>query len=135
MASSIAEADRHDLLLRTKQFALAVISVCAKLPTNTVATVLCRQLVRSATSVGANYREARRGRSKAEFISKLEIAQQELAETEYWLELITDSKLIEAKMTADLRMEAKELMAIFIASLRTAKSQYVKPAGRTPPTQ
>ncbi len=103
-----------DLKLRTKDFALRIIRMYSKLPrTNTVAQVLGKQVLRSATSVGANYREASRGRSKAEFISKIGDCLKEIEETEYWLELLVDSGCVPAAMMADLLDETRQLIAIF----------------------
>ncbi len=85
-----------DLIGRTKEFALRVIRMFSALPKTTSAQVLGKQALRSGTSVGANYREAHRARSKAEFISKIGDCLKELDETAYWLELLTDSGIISA---------------------------------------
>ena len=111
----------QNLLLRTKTFALAVIRLCSDMPRISVAQVLGRQLLRSATSVGAQYREAQRAKSIADFLSKTEGALQEVAEAEYWLELIDDSGIDNSTAIKDLRAEADELVAIFVAITRTAK--------------
>jgi four helix bundle protein len=108
---------------RTKQFAIAVIRVVQAMSRNWIFEILGRQLVRSATSVGANYRGACRAKSKADFISKISIVEEEADETQYWLELLQAlGALPEAKVTA-LHREASELTAIFTASRRTAKQQ------------
>ncbi|MBU4460929.1 MAG: four helix bundle protein [Verrucomicrobia bacterium] len=106
---------------RTRAFALAIIRVFAALPRTEVARILGRQMVRSGTSVGAQYREGSRARSSAEFISKLESALQELEETQYWLELLTDSGVSEADALAEVRREAGELTAMLRASVLTIK--------------
>ena len=106
---------------RTRAFALAIIRVFAALPRTEVARILGRQMVRSGTSVGAQYREGSRARSSAEFISKLESALQELEETQYWLELLTDSGVSEADALAEVRREAGELIAMLTASVLTIK--------------
>ncbi len=94
----------------------------AQLPkTDTVAQVLGKQVLRSATSVGANYRDASRGRSKAEFISKIGDCLKEAEETEYWFELLVDSGRVPAGKMANLLDEAQQLVAIFTTSERTAK--------------
>lgn len=80
-----------------------------------------RQIIRSGTSVGAQYREACRARSHREFVSKLESATQELDETCYWIEIIEELRFIKPTLIAPLLAEAKELLAIFVASIRTAK--------------
>ncbi len=104
----------RDLKVRTKEFALRVIRMYSELPRNNpVAQVLGRQVLRSATSVGANYREASRGRSKAEFVSKIGDSLKEIEETEYWLELLVDSGCVVAVTMADLLDETRQLIAIF----------------------
>src|SRR5664279_1653108 len=94
--------ETKDLKLRTKRFALRVIRMYSTLPkTDTIAQILGKQVLRSGTSVGANYREASRGRSKAEFISKVGDSLKEIEETEYWLELLVDSGCISNAKMAD----------------------------------
>src|SRR5256885_16391474 len=103
-----------DLKPRTKAFALRVIRMYSKLPKNdTVAQVLGKQVLRSRTSVGANSREASRGRSKAEFISKIGDALQEIEETEYWLDLLVDSGRGSGSQMAGLLDETRQLIAVF----------------------
>ncbi len=114
--------EARDLKLRTKQFALRIIRLCSTLARSGPADVIGRQLVRSGTSVGAQYREAHRGRSTAEFISKLECVIQELDETAYWLELLAEAGIVTPAKLSSLLAEANELMAIFVASVRTAKN-------------
>lgn len=106
---------------RTKAFALRIIRMHASLPKHRVASVLGDQVLRSGTSVGAQYREACRSRSDAELVSKLESTLQELDETAYWLELLTDSGVVKAARLSALRAEADELTAIFVASVRSTK--------------
>ena len=106
---------------RTKEFALQVIKLYAALPRKTEALVLGKQLLRSGTSVGAHYREAQRARSNAEFISKFEGGMQELEETLYWLELLEESGIVVGDRVSILQKEANELMAIMVASVKTAK--------------
>lgn len=103
---------KKDLEQRTKQFALAVIKFTASLPRNREADVLARQLLRSGTSIGANYREANRGVSRPDFANKIGTVQKEASETQYWLELFIESDVAEAPPTA-LHSEASELLAIF----------------------
>ncbi|HRK32753.1 MAG TPA: four helix bundle protein [Tepidisphaeraceae bacterium] len=110
----------NDLKDRTNQFALRVIRLCAVLPRTGPGEVIGRPLVRSGTSVGAQYREAHRARSTAEFVSKLECSAQELDETIYGIELLIDSAIVEQSKLVPLLTEANELMAIFVASARTA---------------
>jgi four helix bundle protein len=112
-----------DLKERTKAYARRIIKLFIALPKETVAQVLGKQLLRSGTSVGANYREANRGRSKAEFIAKVGDCLREVDETAYWLELLVDEKLVPApKMTA-LLDETEQLTAIFVTILKKAKGE------------
>lgn len=110
-----------DLRERTKSFALRVIRMSSVLPRSREADVLGRQVLRSGTSVGAQYREACRARSTAEFVSKMESALQELDETAYWLELLADGGIVAPKRLVALRQETDELTAIFTTSVKTAK--------------
>ena len=112
----------QDLRARTKNFALRIIRLYASLPKTTEAQVIGKQALRSGTSVGAQYREANRARSTAEFISKIEGALQELDETAYWLELLGDGGIVPESRLADLKNETEELTAIFVASAKTAKA-------------
>jgi len=123
-----AMGKEYDLKQRTKDFALRVIRMYAALPKSTEAQVMGKQVLRSGTSVGANYREATRARSPAEFISKMEISLQELEETSYWFELLAESGVVPEARLADLRKEADELTAIFVASINTAKSRHKRNA-------
>ena len=123
--------ERCDLKKRTRQFALRVIRLYGSLGRDTLSQVLGKQVLRSGTSVGANYREASRARSDAEFVSKLGIAQQELEETLYWFELLVESNLIAERQIAELRDEANQLMAIFITIMRNRKK---KPAAKSDET-
>jgi len=113
----------RDLKPRTKAFALRIIRMYSKLPkNNTVAQVLGKQVLRSGTSVGANYREASRGRSKAEFISKIGDCLKEVEETEYWLELLVDSDCMAAMRMAELLDETRQLIAIFTTIDKNSKA-------------
>src|SRR6266850_6480429 len=102
-----------DLELRTKRFALAVIKFTSSLPSTRELDVLARQLIRSATSIGANYREANRGVSRADFANKIGIVQKEAAETQYWLEILIESGLAADGSARELLQESSELLAIF----------------------
>ena len=114
--------DNGDLRERTKAFALRVIATYSALPKRDPEQVLGRQVLRSATSVGANYRESQRGRSKAEFIAKLGDCLKELDETAYWLELLEESSIIPASKLASLRDECDQLIAIFTTISKNAKA-------------
>jgi len=106
---------------RTKLFAIAVIRVVQTMSRNWIFEILARQLVRAATSVGANYRGACRAKSKADFISKISIVEEESDEAQYWLELLQALGALPEQKVSQLRQEASELTAIFTASRRTAK--------------
>lgn len=110
-----------DLKARTKAFALRIIKLFSSLSKTTEAQVIGRQILRSGTSVGAQYREACRSRSNAEFVSKMESSLQELDETAYWLELLIDSGIEKADKLKELQNEADQLIAIFVSSVKTAK--------------
>jgi len=113
--------DSNELQQRTKAFALRVIKLCSSLPRDDVANVLKRQLLRAGTSVGANYRAACRSRSRAEFVSKMAIVEEEADECVYWLELLMESKQVAEERVSALHAEANELTAIAVASRKTAK--------------
>ena len=117
------DAKPLDLKPRTKAFALRVIGMYSKLARNdTVAQVLGKQVLRSGTSVGANYREASRGRSKAEFIAKIGDCLKEIEETEYWLELLLESNSVASSKMTDILDETRQLIAIFTTINKKAKS-------------
>lgn len=101
-----------DLSVRTKSFALRVIRLFSSLPKTTVAQTLGKQVLRFGTSVGANYREANRSRSKNEFIAKIGGCLKELDETAYWLDLLAESGILTLQMTKELCRECDELIAI-----------------------
>ena len=113
---------REEMIKRTRQFALAVIRLYSSLPRTTVSQVLGRQVMRSGTSVGAHYREACRAKSRADFISKIEGALQELDETTYWLELLREIYAEKNAQAQNLMAEANELIAIFVTVTRAVKA-------------
>jgi four helix bundle protein len=119
----------EDLKRRTKSFALRIIRVFKGLPRNDESRTLGKQLLRSGTSVAANYRAVCRSRSKAEFIARLGIVVEEIDETVLWLELLTESEIISCARLRDLMQEANELLAIFTTSQLTAKGISPKSAG------
>ena len=112
-----------DLPTRTREFALRVIRMYSALPKSTEAQVLGKQVLRSGTSVGANYREANRARSKPEFIAKIGDCLKELDETAYWLELPTESSIVPDAKLAALRDECDQLLAIFTTISKKAKAR------------
>jgi four helix bundle protein len=111
-----------DLKERTKRFALKILKLVAELPHTVQGKTVAGQLVRSGTSVGSNYRAACRGRSRAEFIAKLGIVEEEADESAFWLELIIDGALLEAARVQPLLDEANELTKIMASSRVTAAS-------------
>ncbi len=115
--------DEEDLKRRTKQFALRVIRLVEALPRTRTAQVVGDQLLRSATSVAANYRAACRARSQADFVHKLGLVEEEADESLFWLEMVVETELVPAARVQDLVQEADELTAIFVASRKTAKKK------------
>jgi four helix bundle protein len=112
--------DKHQLLARTKAFALRSLKLVDHLPRTISGRAIGNQLVRSATSVGANYRAACRSRSRAEFAAKLGVVAEEADESVYWLELVREAKLLPDTKTSALLAEANELTAIFTSARRTS---------------
>lgn len=111
-----------DLKTRTKDFSLRIIVLYQELSKTTIGKVLGNQLLRAGTSVGANYRAACRAKSNADFIYKIQIVEEEADESLFWLELISESKIVSAKRLQPLMDEANELTAIFTSSGKTAKN-------------
>lgn len=114
--------DQRELKARTKHFGVRVIGLVDELPRTSAGRAIGNQLIRSGTSVGANYRAACRGRSKAEFIAKLGVVIEEADESAFWLELIAESGMLDSENVSSLHREAEELTAIFATSVRTAKA-------------
>ena len=112
---------RELLQQRTRKLAVQAIRLVGDLPRTPPADVIGRQLVRSATSVGANYRSACRARSRREFIAKMGIVEEEADETSFWLELLDECRLAPASRLVPLSRETGELLAITVASIRTAR--------------
>jgi four helix bundle protein len=110
-----------DLKRRTKAFALRILKLVDALPKTTAGRALASQIVRSGTSVAANYRAACRARSTADFIAKMGIVEEEADETLFWLELLEESELVSATKLAAIKQEANELIAITIASIKTTR--------------
>ena len=106
---------------RTKQLALKIIELVESLPRNRTADVIGRQLLRSGTSIGANYRAACRGKSKADVISKLAIVEEEADETIYWMELLIESKIVHTSRVDALIRETNEILAMVVASIKTLR--------------
>jgi four helix bundle protein len=111
----------ENLKIRTKQFALRIIKLVESLPHDLTSNVLGRQLLRAGTSVGANYRATCRGKSAADFISKMGTVEEEADESGYWLELLVESGKIKSAKISELMQEAGELTAIAVSSINTAR--------------
>lgn len=118
--------DVKDLRIRTKKFALRIIKLYQNLPHSGEAQVIGKQVLRSGTSVGAQYREACRAKSPADFVNMLGGALKELDETGYWLELLVEGEIIPPVKLADLQKETDELLSIFVSSINTSKRNHPK---------
>ena len=123
---------KEELKARTKKFALRIIKLVEHLPNTLAGRTIGNQIIRSGTSVAANYRSACRARSNADFISKITIVEEESDETLFWLELILEANLLEKEKLQDLIKEADELTAIFTASGKTARQNNPKSKIRNP---
>lgn len=110
-----------ELKMRTKKFAIRIVRLFQALPHREDARTLGKQLLRSGTSVGANYRAVCRSRSKAEFLARLGIVVEEIDETVFWLELLVEANIVSQQRLGSRQQEAKELLAIFASSQLTAK--------------
>ena len=119
-----AEAINAEVLKgRTKRFALKIIGLCQSLPHNREGRLIGDQIFRCGTSVASNYRAACRARSRAEFIAKMGIVEEEVDETLFWLELIEEIKLLDQTLTAPLIKEGNELLSIVVSSINTARKR------------
>jgi len=116
------EESKREMKSRTKEFALRVIRLVQALPRGQMADVLGKQLLRSGTFVGANYRAACRAKSRADFISKMGIVEEEADESMYWMELLIESRLVRHDHVANLLDEADQLVAMTVSSIQTARS-------------
>ena len=113
--------NEQDFKQRTKKLALRVIELVEVLPQGKTADVIARQMLRSATSVGANYRAACRGKSAADVLAKLAIVEEEADETAYWLELLVEAAIVPQARLADLLNETNEIVAMTVASIKTLR--------------
>ena len=111
----------EEMKTRTKEFAKDIINLCRKLPNNREGRLIGNQVFKSGTSVAANYRAACRGRSKAEFIAKLGIVEEEADETLFWLEIIEEMNIYDPSSVDSLMQECDEIIAIMVSSVKTAK--------------
>jgi four helix bundle protein len=122
--------DKHFALRdRTKRFALRVLKLCDSLPRTDAGRTISRQLLRSGTSVAANYRAAGRARSQAEFVAKLGVVLEETDESLFWLELLAEAGILPERRLGELPAEANQLVAIFVASQQTAKRKKKSDSG------
>ncbi len=117
----------EELKARTRAFTLRIIRVAESLPETPTAKVIRNQMLRCGSSVGANYRAACRAKSKADFVSKMGIVEEEADETIYWMELLIDAEIVERPRIADLLDEANQILSIVISSIRTAKGFRANP--------
>jgi four helix bundle protein len=115
--------DKAEMKQRTKDFAKEIIELCRNLPNNREGRLIGDQIFRSGTSVAANYRSACRARSRAEFISRLSVVEEEADETLFWLELIKEMKILYYNKLDALMQENDEILAIVVASIKTAKKK------------
>ena len=113
---------REEMKNRTKAYANRIVKVCSALPANWVAGTLGKQLLRSGTSVGANYRAVCRAKSNLDFVNKLRIVEEECDESLFWMELLVENNVIRSSQLQDLMKEANEILAIVVASSKTARS-------------
>ncbi len=113
---------KDELKRRTKTFHIAVIKACEGFPKNAAGYEMAKQLIRSAGSVGSNYRAACRGKSTADFIYKIEVVIEEADESMYWLEVSEEANLLSQQVTKPLIKEANELVSIFVATVKTSKN-------------
>ena len=111
----------EQLKRRTKAFAVSIVKFAVSLPTDPITALLARQLVKSGTAVGANYRSSCRAKSRADFVAKLTTAEEEADETQYWLELLEEASIVRRDRVAALLDEAEQLVRIFVASIKTAR--------------
>jgi four helix bundle protein len=123
MRRGTPEMKKEDLTRRTRLFALGIIRLVESLPKGRIADVLARQLLRSGTSVGTNYRAACRARSTADFIAKMGLVEEELDESAYWMELIVEGRVAHIDTVEPLMKEADELLAIVVLSIKTARAR------------
>jgi four helix bundle protein len=115
--------DKNELKERFKQFALRIIRLCQSLPRSKVGDVIGGQLLRAGTSSGANYRAACRAKSTADFIHKLQIVEEELDESLFWMELLIEGKIMAENLLKELMTEGNELLSIIISSIKTTKTK------------
>ena len=115
--------DEKAFKTRTKKLAVAIIQQTESLPDTRAAEIISRQLLRSGTSIGANYRAACRAKSTPDMINKLKIVEEEADETQYWLEILTESGLVSSEQVSSIYKETDEILAMTVASLKTLRNR------------
>jgi four helix bundle protein len=113
----------EEIKKRTKKLGIEIIKLVDEMPSKISTQVVARQIIRSSTSIGANYRAACRAKSKSDFINKLKIVEEEADETMYWLEIIEESKFIASTHLAPLKKEVNEIISIVVASIKTLRNK------------
>ena len=121
---------RTDFRKRTFHFGVRCIRLAESLPKSMTAQVVAKQLIRAATSVGANYRAAARAKSRADFVAKMGIVEEECDEAQYWIEMLVELGLVSVARTAELTAEANELLAIVVSSIKTARAKTRAPLSK-----
>jgi four helix bundle protein len=125
--SETGEMQKKDFAKRTMLFGLRVIRLVESLPKSQTAYVIGNQLLRAGTSVGANYRSALRGKSRADFIAKLGIVEEECDEALYWMQMLIEAGIMKTSRLSQLMNEANEIIAIVVSSIKTARSRSNSP--------
>ena len=120
---------REQMKARTKNYAKRIVKLCEALPDKWVARTLGKQLLRSGTSVGANYRGVCRAKSTADFLNKLRIVEEECDESLFWMELLVECNLVKAARLNSLMQEANELLSIVVASAKTTRTSTERRTG------
>ena len=120
------ESQPGDFRERTFQFGIRCVRLAESLPKTMAAQIIGRQLLRAGTSVGANYRAAVRGRSRADFVAKMGIVEEECDEALYWVDVLVELNVVSAKRVEELRREADEILAITVSSIKTARTNAQK---------
>lgn len=115
--------DEKTFKTRTKKLAVAIIKLTDNLPHSRAADVIARQIIRSGTSIGANYRAASRAKSTADMINKLKIVEEEADETQYWLELLVETGLLHQEQITNIHKETDEILAMTVASIKTLRNR------------
>ena len=115
--------DEKTFKARTKKLAVAIIKQMEVLPKSRTADIIARQVIRSGTSIGANYRAASRAKSTADMINKMKIVEEEADETQYWLEVLVEAGIVPKEQIADIYKETDEILAMTVASIKTLRNR------------